>query len=54
VTSALTDCIERLNEAVRQLEVAVVEMDACIEYLGKVKNSIGELRIALHVKPSMN
>jgi hypothetical protein len=50
----LTDCIERLNEAVRQLEVSMVEMDACIEYLGKVKESIGELRIALHAQPNTN
>lgn len=52
--SALTDCLECLNEAVRQLEVAIVEMDACIEHLGKVRNSIGELRIALHVQPHTN
>ena len=51
---ALTNCIKCLNEAVRQLEVAVVEMDACIEYLGKAENSIGELRIALHAQPNMN
>lgn len=50
----LTDCLESLNEVVRQLEVSIVEMDACIGYLGKVKDSIGELRIALHIKPSMN
>jgi hypothetical protein len=51
---ALTDCIENLNEAVRQLEVSIVEMDACIEYLGKVKDSTGELRITLHAQPNMN
>jgi len=50
----LTDCIERLNESVRQLEVAVVEMDACIEYLGKVKESVNELRIVTRAQPNMN
>ena len=54
MTSSLTDCIERLNEAVRQLEVAVVEMDACIEYLGKVKESVNELRIVTRAQPNMN
>jgi len=50
----MDEVIERLNETVRKLEVSIVEMDAYIEYLGKVKNSIGELRIALHAQPNMN
>ena len=50
----MDEVIERLNETVRKLEVSIVEMDACIEYLGKAENSIGELRIALHAQPNMN
>jgi len=50
----LTDCIERLNESVRKLEVSMVEMDAYLEYLGKVKESVNELRIVTRAQPNMN
>ena len=50
----MDEVIERLNEAVRQLEVSMVEMDACIEYLGKVKESVNEWRIVTRAQPNMN
>ena len=50
----MDEVIERLNETVRKLEVSIVEMDACIEYLGKVKESVNELRIVTCAQPNMN